>query len=201
MVIEPEGVLNSYQLAKYILSKAMSLIRSFPKKKKEIDRLLQETKRLIEQYTGPHSEIRYEYNMVNAWYFTLVSPDFDCMVSFIQEAYDMARETINTELNLIDDVLIPCANMLLEWKQYEEAAGWLYTAIHVCEDYAGIIPYIRKKMDLYSYLLDVYFEEEAYEQCKEIITLIEKENEMNSDIGLVKEMNPFILKIVYMDER
>ena len=35
----------------------------------------------------------------------------------------MARETINMELNLIDDVLIPCANMLLEWNQYEEAAG------------------------------------------------------------------------------
>lgn len=192
---------SKIQLAKYTLSKAMVLIRCFPKKKKEIDRLLLETKKIIEVYTDSYSEIRYEYNMVYAWYFTLVSPDFDCMVSFIQEAYSIARETINTELNLIDDLLIPCANMMLEWKEYEEAAGWLYTAIHVCENYAGIIPYIRKKMDLYSYLLDVYFEEEAYEQCKEIITLIEKENEVNSDIGLVKEINPFILKIVYMDER
>lgn len=192
---------SKIQLAKYILSKAMVLIRCFSKKKKEIDRLLKETKRLIEAYSDEYSEIRYEYNMVNAWYFTLVSPDFGCMMNFIQETYNIAKIAINTELNLIDDVLIPCAIMMLEWKEYEEAAGWLYTAIHVCEDYVGIIPYIRKKMDLYSYLLDVYFEAEAYEQCKEIITLIEKENEMNSDIGLVKEINPFILKIVYMDGR
>ena len=98
------------------------------------------------------------------------------MTEFAQEAYKIGKETFKTGLDLIDKYIVPLANMLLEWKLYDESAKWLSMGVRACEEAADIIPYIRKKMDLLSYMLDVYIESENKEKCRELVAQIDAMN-------------------------
>lgn len=157
-------------LAKYLLSKAQVSIRCFPKKKRGIHKILNSVNSILEESMQDNSELRYEYDMVRAWYYTLVEPDKDEMSEYMRKAYDIAKATIHTELNMIDDIMIPCANMYMEWQQYDSAAMCLNYAVRICENHPDILPYIRKKQELYLCLLDVYSEAGEYGKWKEIVS-------------------------------
>ena len=78
--------------------------------------------------------------------------------------------------------------MLCEFRRYDEAARKLKEGIRMCgkEEYRGVIPYIRKKVDLYACLLDVYYLSGDFEKCREVIGVIDEENRKNRDVGVVK---------------
>lgn len=175
-------------LSKCLLSKALVFIRCFPKKKHKIKKALNLAENIIEINTPDYSELRYEYKVVKAWYYTLVEADINRMMKLMSDAYDMAKVIVNTKLNIIDDILIPWANMFFEWQQYDKSIDCLNEAVEICKTYKEVIPYIRKKLDLYFCMLDVYFETEKYEKCKEMIGFIEQENEKNKEFGIEKEI-------------
>lgn len=180
---------NSKQfLAKYLLSKANIMIRSFPEDKVKIRELIDSAKKLVQEYTLEYSDVRTTYNMACAWYYTLSEPDYKRTIEFIQEAYEIAKNTTTTELDDIDYIIVPCANMLVECEKYDEAATWLKIGIKICNSHDGSLPYIRKKMDLFSYLLDVYYFDEDKDNCFITIEQIDKENEINKELGIVKEI-------------
>ena len=171
-------------LSRFYLSKANVLIRSYPGNREEIDGILTTVKRLLEENTLPYSELRCDYNMSRAWYYTLVEPYYKGMTEFAQEAYKIGKETFKTGLDLIDKYIVPLANMLLEWKLYDESAKWLSMGVRACEEAADIIPYIRKKMDLLSYMLDVYIESENKEKCRELVAQIDAMNAQYKEYGI-----------------
>ena len=51
-----------------------------------------------------------------------------------------------------------------------------------------IIPFIRKKMELYTYLVDVYYFTDNKEKYSETIKTIKKANEKYKDIGLFTDI-------------
>ena len=171
-------------LARFYLSKASVLIRSYPERKDEIQGILTEAKQLIEKNTLPYSELRCDYNMSRAWYYTLVEPYYKGMMEFAQEAYKIGKDIFKTELDLIDKFVVPLANMLLEWKLYDESAKWLSMGVQTCEASGDIIPYIRKKMNLLSYMLDVYIEAENKPKCHELVAQIDVLNSQNAEFGI-----------------
>lgn len=175
-------------LAKYLLSKANIMIRSFPEEKVRIRELMDSAKELALEYTLEFSEVRTFYNMTCAWYYTLSEPDYKKTIEFIQEAYERAKNTTSTELDDIVYIIIPCANMMVEWEKHDDAATWLKIGIKICNSHEGSLPYIRKKMDLFSYLLDVYYFEVDKDNCFITIEQIDKENEINKGLGIVKEI-------------
>ena len=77
---------------------------------------------------------------------------------------------------------------MLVLQQYEKSLEYLNQAVQICEKYPEVIPYIRKKLDLYTYMIDVYFEMEELEKCRELVLQINKENEVNKELGIVKEI-------------
>lgn len=175
-------------LAKYLLSKANIMIRSFPEEKVRIREFMDSAKELALEYTLEYSEVRTNYNMTCAWYYTLAEPDYKKTIEFIQEAYEMAKNTPSTELDDIDYIIVPCANMMVEWEKHDDAATWLKIGIKICNSHEGSLPYIRKKMDLFSYLLDVYYFDKDKDNCFITIEQIDMENEINKVLGIVKEI-------------
>lgn len=173
-------------LAKYILSKITVLLRSDSCNIKTIDKLLATAKKLALENTQQNSETRCIYNLVSAWYFTIFFGNYDAVMEFIQYAYEIAEEIYTSDLDIIDFIIVPCSNMLYQIDQLEKAEEWLKNGIDICERYNEMIPYIRKKIDLYSYLLDVYYVDDNIDKCKEIIAYIDYQNEINIDIGVHK---------------
>lgn len=165
--------------AKYLLSKANILIRCFPQKRNDIEKLLSKTKRLAEKYTQEYSALRYNYKSVKAWYHTRVDFDYAGMMRLMVEAFDIAKVTSGTDLDIIDGIIIPWANMLFEWGKYEDMDNMLRIGIGICEKekHREIIPYIRKKRELYGYLLEAYQEIGDLDKCREVEKSIEEEKE------------------------
>lgn len=172
-------------MAKYTMSKANVLMRSKPKKIKSIKRLIEDAKELIEANTFDDKDLMLYYNMSCGWYFTLVVPSVSTMIDFVCKADGISKSTAVSELDRIDNVLIPFANMLFELGEVESAEEQLYIAIHICEKYKSM-PYMRKKADLYECLLDIYGDNESLmDQRNRVIETLKllksQENENDSN--------------------
>lgn len=165
--------------AKYLLFKANVLIQCFPQKRNDIEKLLSKSKRLVEKYTQEHSRLRYNYKSVEAWYHTRVDFDYAGMMRLMGEACKIAIAICGTDLDIIDGIIIPWANMFFEWGKYEDMDKMLRIGIGICEEeeHREIIPYIRKKRDLYRHLLEAYQKIRDLEKCREVEKSIEEEKE------------------------
>ena len=186
---EPDG---KQCLIKYLLSKAAVLIRSFPEERKEIQSIIASVRKLMRETMPDSLSLKTFYNIVCAWYYTLVRPVYENTVRFTQAAYDTAKDASTTDLNDIDDIIVPCANIMAEWGDNDEAVRWLNIGVEVCQYHKDSLPYIRKKMNLYKYLLDVYRISGNREQYHVLIETINLENRKNKDIGIYKESDDYL---------
>lgn len=176
-------------LAKYIIGKAALLIRSYPDEVDEIRKLISNAKPLIEQYTLEHSEVRSIYYMTWAWYYTLCEPNDELVLNNLENAQKINAEYGMSELDEIDYYYIPAANMMCELDKCKQALELLSESIAICDQHTDMLPFMRKKLDLLSYELDVYYGTRDMNGCKMILKLIDIANEQNSIIGINKEIS------------
>lgn len=171
-----------------LLSKAQVLNNSYPKKWRRTLKLLERVKGIAETYAQQYSEIWLDYNVVSGWFYTFGLRDYECMTLAMTAADEIVRVTADSDLAVIDEVIYPWSEMLCEFEKYGEAAEKLKEGIEICgkEAYYGVVPYIRKKVDLYAFLLDVYYLCGDFEKCREVIGVIDEENRKNRDVGVVK---------------
>lgn len=182
----PEG---KQLLAKNLLVKATIIIRNSPGRKKQIDRLIDEARKIIVAETQSYSEVRSIYYMVCAWYFTLVAPSLECTEDFMAKASEISARSSPTDLDEIDCITIPCADMYCLWECYDRSAKLILDAVDICERNEPVIPYIRKKLELYGYLLDVCCEWGRFDLCMAIISEIDTQNDKYRSIGIHKEIS------------
>ncbi len=142
-------------LAKYILGKAVLLIRSFPDEAKEIRELIIKAKSLVEQYSLDYSEVRSIYYMTWAWYYSLCEPDEENVWSYLAQAKIINEHYGMSELDEVDYYYIPAANMMCELDNCEKAIELLSEGIRICEPHNDVAPFMRKKNDLLTYLAEV----------------------------------------------
>ena len=171
-------------LAKNLLAKATVLIRIPDSEPTEIKKLLAEAKHLVDTESQEFSELRGHFYMVMAWYCAIIEGNAetagDCMVV----ARYISKQNAATDLDDIDNAIVPCADVYRNLEDYAQAAKLLMDAIAVCEENPTKVPYIRKKMELYQHLLDVCFEWEKIEICRAVIDEIEAENCKNQQYGI-----------------
>lgn len=163
-------------LTQYMLNKANVLMRSTPKNKKGIVRLLEQAGRKIEKNAQKYSGLRWEYAMSVAWYYTLIVPDEIQAVKYCSIADDIVGKTCATELEHIDIIVIPYANMMTELGNLEKAQELLRSGIKTCGKYQEILPYARKKMELYQYLLEVCYYSGDEDACRKVMESMEAED-------------------------
>ncbi len=143
-------------LAEYYRCKANIFIRSRPNTKFRIRRLLHKVDELIKTEGQEYTKLNYSYLMTCAWYYTYVEVNNDMVINYIQQAYEVESMIRENDLDFIDNLLVPSANILLESALDDEAEMSLLQGIQICEEHQDMLPYRRKKKELYMYLLDVY---------------------------------------------
>lgn len=179
---------SKHLLAKTILSKATMLIRSEPESKKQIDKLLSEAEKIVFAETLPYAEVRCIYYMVKAWYATLVVPSFEDTIIYISKANEISNRITPTDLDEIDNMVIPSADMMCIWERHSYSAQLLMDGIKACEKNDSIVPYVRKKMELYRCLLDICFAWEKRDLCKAIVAEIDEGNRKYQSVGIYVEI-------------
>lgn len=160
---------SGQHLGEYYRFKALVLIRGTAEHPNKIKKLLHKVELLIEEHAQSQSRLVRDYDMTCAWYYTYIEPDFVRVDNYISEAYGITFNICQTELDKIDEIISPIANILFEWEKYENAVRWLELAIRICENYGDILVYSRKKMELFKHLLDIYYKMQDYEKCKIVI--------------------------------
>ena len=180
--------------AKYALGKAALLIRSEPEQYRKIRKLINAVIPVIEENALEYAEIRSVLHMVCAWYYTLCEQDEDRIVFHLSKAKEIDEHRKISELDRIDYYYIPAANMMCEIERIDYAIQFLEEAYFICDTHKDSIPYIRKKIDLLRYQLEVFFEERNMENCQRIIRCIDTVNEEATEYGIILEISDEIRK-------
>lgn len=154
--------------------KALVLIRSGLGKKRQIQAILERIRKLIDKYAHPNSRLARDYNMTLAWYHTYLDKDLQKTRGYMFKAYEITDIISTSELAKIDDQLCPMANILLEWRQYDEAAMYLIRAILSCTNHMEIAAYARRQAGLLGHLLEVYFYAGEYAKCQTVINKLDE---------------------------
>ena len=176
-------------LAEYLRCKANILIRSNPKMKIRISTLLNRTDAIVKQEGLEYSEFACGYYLTWAWYYTYVEPNGTKISEYISQAYDVETKICENDLDIIDNLFVTVANILLETGKEDDAAEWINLGIRLCDESDELLPFVRKKMELYTYLLDIYRLTENEEKYLETIAVIKKVNEQYEDFGIYIEIS------------
>lgn len=161
---------------KYVLGKAALMIRSTPEKNRKIKSLVAGTKKIVEQNLSDDAEVHFVYHMVWAWYYTLCEPDMKAVLMNLKEAAAINEAGNMSELDGVDDFYIPAANMMCEFREIERTLDLLDKAYKICDTHIDEIPYIRKKLDLLEYQLQVCCEENDMEGSRKYLNMIDEVN-------------------------
>lgn len=161
---------------KNILAKATVLMRSGRGTEKKISDLIDTAKKVIAENTSQYADVRLQYYLVCAWYFTLIHDSAKSTDVFVKKARELSEIIIPTDLQKIEEVIIPCANMFFELRCYDRAIKLLFEGIQLCVNHANTDSYARIKQDLCDHLWQVGIEGEAFEICQKVLLLIDCEN-------------------------
>lgn len=183
-------------LIRYTLNKINVLIRSTPEKTTKIKRLLDQVKGWIEKNADAYSSLRRDYCLSAAWYYTLSNPCKETAEEYCLLGMQIARKICPTELEFIDRIAIPYANMMAEFSDLDQAKEILLASVRSCSAYPAMLPYIRKKMDLFGYLLEVCYFAGNPEDCRKVIAYIEHERALNQEYELQTDIPEEIREFV-----
>ena len=108
----------------------------------------------MKNLTEISDELYLTYALAIAWYYTMVDSDaFKCS--------RWLKKIINhvnpwpSEMDQIDFCLVPCAEMMFRHGDTENAKEVLLSAVGMCEEHEGVMPYERKKQELMEHIEDV----------------------------------------------
>ncbi len=176
---------NSKKLyAKYILGKVNLMIRSENGEVREIRSLLNEANAIIKDGVCTNEEVWHVYYMSLAWYYTIFEVCEKRVLKLLEKAHDFYILRGSSNLDNIDYFYIPAANMMLELGNIDRTISLLEQAIEVCDKHKDSVPYIRKKMELLSYLFYTYHVEGDIKLCRETLKRIDILNKEAQEFGI-----------------
>ena len=71
-------------------------------------------------------------------------------------------------IEIIDQIIIPAADMLLELEDEKGSETLLHHALSICAQLEQLLPYQRRRTDLYKCLLDVYIQMDDREKARKM---------------------------------
>ena len=179
---------NKYLMGYYI-GLASILIRSTPDGGAEAGTLLRKVHCMLKKLNIPeYNDNRCYYDMVCAWYYTLIEPDIEKTIALTNKAKKIAYKVFPTELEIIDIIYIPTANCLYFHKDMENATRKLEEAINICKKYPDAVRYLDKQMDVMSFLLSVYAEIND-PKSPELLKEIDMMNDTYKEQGIFREIS------------
>lgn len=168
---------SNHLYAKNLLAKATILMRSGRGTEKEIRNLIDTAKKIITENTSQYADVRLQYSLVCSWYFALEHNSAKSTDLFVKDARELSDIIIPTDLQKIEEVIIPCANIFFELSCHSRAMALLYEGTRLCAKHANADSYARIRQELYDHLWQVGIEAQQFELCQTVIELVETENE------------------------
>jgi hypothetical protein len=177
---------SGMKLAESYISKANVLIRSFPEQEKTIMSALEKARQLCLSETQEYSSIRRDYYMACGWYYTYVQENASNCKHVIKKAQEIENRIHESDLESMNNVKVPAANMLLELDLVKESVAMLQECIGICEadKNKDLSCYLRMKYNLLLYLLDCYERMKDKVKRRETIKAIEEMNRKYADRGI-----------------
>ena len=167
---------DNHLYAKNVLAKATILMRSGRGTEKEISDLINTAKKIITENTSQYADVRLQYYLVCAWYTALVYDSTKNTDMFVKKAWELSNIIIPTDLQKIEEVIIPCANIFFELNCHDEAIELLCEGTRLCAKHANTDSYAHVRQELYNHLWEVEIDAQQFEQCQKTIERIEAEN-------------------------
>lgn len=149
---------ENHLYAKNILGKATVLMRSGRGSDAEIRKLLGAVQEALEKYAPRYANVRLQYYLVCAWYFALVRDDVLHAERCIGLARKLSDAILPTDMQKIEWVIMPCANIYFELRCHAKALQLLARGIELCENHANTESYDRIKQELFEHLCQVWLE-------------------------------------------
>lgn len=168
---------GNHLYAKNSLAKATILMRSGRGSDREIRKLIDTAQKIIEENTAQYADVRLHYYLVCAWYFALIHNSEKLTDMFVKEAWELSDITTPTDLQKIEEVMIPCANVFFELGAHEKSMELLCRGIRLCTDHANTDAYARIRQALCDHLWEVGIEAKQFALCQEVIQRIEAEDQ------------------------
>ena len=126
--------------------------------------------------------------MVCAWYHTFVTRSFETAIEFMEQAREITKETAETDLDFIDNWVVPSADILCQWEEFESSSELLLSAANICERKPDIVPYIRKNLELRKYQIDVYCEWGKTDLARQALKDLDDLNFRYNSIGITVDI-------------
>lgn len=149
-------------LAEYTLSKCALLVRSRPEKQSAIRHTLLRVQKLLPHCHRLKPSLVRDFYLLCGWFFTLSRPDLSRAQKAMSKAEKIHRELGLSDLETIDELLIPCGNMLLELRDFDGADEQINAAVALCKKHINEAPYYRKKQELLFCLEDIQNVRDAF---------------------------------------
>lgn len=168
--------------AAHLLAKATVLMRSCIGTDTQIIKLIKQAKDDIEENTSEYAHVRQQYLLVCAWYYVLMREDPVTAEEYLDSAYVLAKVILPNDLQMIESVIIPGANIYYEAREHKRSMRLLDKGIQMCAKKANTNAYDRLKQELCEHYLEVGVDAGEYELCQKMIDRIEAENEEIIDL-------------------
>lgn len=172
-----------------LLSKATILMRSgIETRFNEIPKILKECHRLIEWYLKSNCNEHLNYVLVSGWYYALEEANVQKTLMAVHQAQQIGQILINNDATYIVDVLIPCANMLVECGEANEGLKLLLNAIQRTLSHSKKTIY----RNLIVQLCDYYYQtcmncDDFQSELDQLVNLLECAFENQGDHILLKQ--------------
>ncbi len=155
---------------KNLIGKAVLLIRSGKGSPGKIKALLLRVMKLTEENTGKYATVRLHAFLACARYFSIINNDLLGAKMCLFKAWELSKVITATDMQRIEDIIIPSANTFYELMEYKTAVEILKYGIKLCDKYQNSDAYSRLKQELEEHIDEV-------ESCAE-----SKPNEKNAVI-------------------
>lgn len=141
-----------------LLSKATILIRSGCARPKKILSLIKKAEADIDKNTFMYADVIPVFYLVLAWYACIILADIKLADTAIKKTIDFSQTIMSSEIDFIEGVIVPCANIYFEFGEYQKSLGLLNKGIQICAKHKNIDAYDRLTKDLQKYYDEVLSE-------------------------------------------
>ena len=158
---ETNNSCGQLKLVAVMIAKATYIIRScedgkstFGSRRKVVN-LLNRAKQIMDTIDASDADSAVEnsenwlaYYIGKGWFYTYIEVDPCRADSNIHKAWSVYSGACNSELDLINYMLIPAANIYIELGDRDECIIWLKRALNICDRHEDLAVFNRKRKDI-----------------------------------------------------
>ncbi len=144
IIAEATYTVRSCFCGKFILRSRKKIVDLLNRAKLIMDKIDEEESGKITENAGNW----LSYYITKGWFYTYIDANPCRADRNILKAWNIYSRTYNSELDLINYMLIPAANIYIELGERDKCIAWLTKAVNICDRHEDLAVFSRKKGEL-----------------------------------------------------